>query len=880
MTPLRVLTGMVEHTTSDTLTIRTADGSSTTRFGPDWHESIRSLRTGDEVVVHDGDDPILVTHPKALIDVTELTECMGTSTDVPEVAVLRRFIPSALNVKATEGAIANAAFDMLVRDPSVSDDEVLHRASRSRALSMALAGVHSSAPKEIETNVRALIPVFRETIATWHDQEIDLEASIVAPMLGLQGRLDIAVRQSDVQAQVDVIELKSGSAPGRGIRPAHQAQVAAYGAMLRTIRPNMHGTMSVWYPRATQDQMRAVNDTDGTWLRRLMHVRNAVLDMERGLAERNFAVLKRLTPERLSPAGTFLRDDAQRFLRAYTGMSSHERMMSQAWITSIANEQLAQRERAEHSRLMLEDLRITTATPVLDGTLVTMERTTIGVTHGFRSGDHIVMTSISGGTTAELPAVFKGAIRDVRPTEIDLHLRTSLQALQRSAPDTRWTMVADTNDAGLRRQYATVLSAAEAPSHHRAVLLGESAPGVGDLQDVITAAATTPDVFLVHGPPGTGKTSVLLHGIVERLMQNEHERVLLIAFTNRATDEIERAVLRACPPEQVLSLRSGATDHVTSERLKHARCVVSTIAFMQRSLEVLSLGFTTVIVDEASQALDAHVLGILSRVPRCILIGDHLQLPPVVTQSEERMTISNDTLIQLGMTRTATTTFERLMSVFERNGWTHAIGRLTVQGRMHHAIQEFVNATAYEGRLRPLSPWQTSDDVWLHTDDPQLQAIVRHRLCFIPVPASPTSAMTEARIVAHITTQLLREIDRQGASFSVGVITPFRAQITAIRDLLPPDIRDRISVDTVERYQGSERDVIIFSPAVVDAEGLRTITSLSTTYSTSTDRKLNVAVTRARQQFIMVGRADILSETYSYGILLEFSSFTETSIVS
>jgi DNA replication ATP-dependent helicase Dna2 len=880
MTPLRVLTGVVEHTAIDSITLRTSTGSHTTRFDAPWHATIGALRPNDEVVIHDGDAPMLVTHPKALIDVTELAECMGTSVDVPEVAILRRFIPSALNIKATEGAIANAAFDMLVRDPMLSDDEVLQRAIRSRMLSVALAGVHSTADNEISSNVRLLLPAFREMIASWQHHAIDLEVSIVAPTLGLQGRLDIAVRDMQRPSHVDVIELKSGSAPGRGIRPAHQAQVAAYGAILRAIRPTMHGSLSVWYPRAHSDALRDVSDAQGSWLKRLMLVRNAVLIMERALAERDFSVLQRLTPERLSPAGTFLRDDAQRFRTGYAGLTTEERMIAQAWITSIANEQLAQRERAENTRLMLDELRIVSAIPATDGVLLTVERTTLGTAHGFRNGDHVVMTSAATDVTGDLPAVFKGSIRDVRPTELDLLLRTSIDAIRRTHDAMRWTLVADTNDAGLRRQYSTVLACAESPASHRAVLFGERAPGMGDLGDVVTAAVTAPDVFLVHGPPGTGKTSVVLHDIVQRLLQHPHERVLLVAFTNRATDEIERAVLRACPAEDVLSLRSGATEHITSERLRTARCVVSTIAFMQRSMEVMELDFTRVIVDEASQALDAHVLGILSSVPRCILIGDHLQLPPVVTQPEERMTVAHETLQALGVTRTATTTFERLMTVFERNGWTHAIGRLNVQGRMHERIQSFVNATAYEGRLSPLSAWQSSDEVWLRTEDPLLQQVVGKRLCFIPVSATPLSPTEEARIAAVLATAFQREFMRQGAAHTVGVITPFRAQITAIRDQLPPDIRDRITVDTVERYQGSERDVIIFSPAVTDEDGLRTITSQSTTYGSSTDRKLNVAVTRARQQFIMVGRPDILSETYSYGFLLQFSSFTETSIVS
>jgi DNA replication ATP-dependent helicase Dna2 len=114
----------------------------------------------------------------------------------------------------------------------------------------------------------------------------------------------------------------------------------------------------------------------------------------------------------------------------------------------------------------------------------------------------------------------------------------------------------------------------------------------------------------------------------------------------------------------------------------------------------------------------------------------------------------------------------------------------------------------------------------------------------------------------------LKTYNRQ---WTIGVITPFRAQIAAILHLAHQrdvDLRD-VTIDTVERYQGGARDVIIMSCASNNPTALARISSMNTE---GVDRKLNVAITRARQQFVLTGVPEVLENSKAYAALIRMSA--------
>jgi DNA replication ATP-dependent helicase Dna2 len=105
--------------------------------------------------------------------------------------------------------------------------------------------------------------------------------------------------------------------------------------------------------------------------------------------------------------------------------------------------------------------------------------------------------------------------------------------------------------------------------------------------------------------------------------------------------------------------------------------------------------------------------------------------------------------------------------------------------------------------------------------------------------------------------------------YSIGIISPFRAQGSLIRNMLQDVIKKDINVDTVERYQGSERDVIIISTGLNYPLMLKSIESVVNINGKIIDRKLNVAITRAKQQLIITGNATVLEQSESYRKLIE-----------
>jgi len=283
--------------------------------------------------------------------------------------------------------------------------------------------------------------------------------------------------------------------------------------------------------------------------------------------------------------------------------------------------------------------------------------------------------------------------------------------------------------------------------------------------------------------------------------------------------------------------------------------------------------FDLAVVDEASQILETSLIGLLSRVKKFILIGDHLQLPAIVQQKENFTKVENQALTDLGFKDLSASLFERMYTSAVSNGWEHAIGQLSHQGRMHVDIMDFANQHFYDNSLRALKllPRLTAHEFFLNIDRPY------NRLEYYPSEVDLESESIkinrhEAQAVRRIITQLLQTYLESGKNMdagSIGVITPYRAQIAAIRQELDDHniaYEGLITIDTVERYQGGARDIIIMSCCMNYSFQLKALVSLS---DSGIDRKLNVAITRAREQFMLIGNQAILCQNQMYKSFIE-----------
>ena len=210
---------------------------------------------------------------------------------------------------------------------------------------------------------------------------------------------------------------------------------------------------------------------------------------------------------------------------------------------------------------------------------------------------------------------------------------------------------------------------------------------------------------------------------------------------------------------------------------------------------------------------------------------------------------------------------------------------LSRQGRMHESINAWVSQTYYGSRLDTVPlPHQVSPLPWQHfdTSDALQTTVATRRMAQFDTQqeysgANPKINTSEASIVAQIVQALYRLSTANHISWNpetgIGIIVPFRAQISAVRTALSrtgvPDC-EKITIDTVERYQGSQRDTIIYSTVVSHAAQLPVLSSSCESVEQFTDRRLNVAVTRSREQFFLVGNLALLRRLPDYDSLIGY----------
>jgi superfamily I DNA and/or RNA helicase len=395
--------------------------------------------------------------------------------------------------------------------------------------------------------------------------------------------------------------------------------------------------------------------------------------------------------------------------------------------------------------------------------------------------------------------------------------------------------------------------------------------------------------------------------VEEELRTSNKPSILLTAYTNRAVDEICAMLCSLLPSlGKGLFLRIGNaascderyrpylldTALAGTSTLEEARSlidstpvIVSTTSMLLAQPFIMELKqFSLTIVDEASQILEPSLIGILSSeaVGRFVLVGDYKQLPAVVQQESGESIISEPCLQAIGMTDCRHSLFERLIGWEHRQRGAQFTGILHFHGRMHPDVASFPLQHFYaEERLCavPLPHQQEKAIGYAPPSRDHLdRLLLTHRVLFIDtneVNQEHHNSTLQEQVEARIVADLLQRIHRFtapifDASKTVGVIVPYRRQIALIRQqlhtLCPQLPAEEITIDTVERYQGSQRDVIIYSLGVSHRYQMDFITASTFIDSKGMpiDRKLNVALTRARRQTIVVGNGALLRHSPLY----------------
>ena len=437
-------------------------------------------------------------------------------------------------------------------------------------------------------------------------------------------------------------------------------------------------------------------------------------------------------------------------------------------------------------------------------------------------------------------------------------------------------------------------------------------------EDAVNMVLRAKDVAIVHGPPGTGKTTTLVEAIRETLMREN--QVLVCAQSNMAVDWISEKlvdrginVLRIGNPTRVNdkmlsftyerrfeahpdyphlwairkairdlrshrkrgdekyhqkleSLKSRATEleiRINADLFGEARVIASTlVSSANRLLDGQKFG--TLFIDEAAQAMEAACWIPMRRVSRVVLAGDHCQLPP---------TVKSIAALKAGLGKT----------LMERIVETHpeVVTLLKIQYRMNDDIMRFSSDYFYNGQVEsaPEVKYRSILDMdvpmtWLDTsefkpENPESSESPDFKEQFVGESFGRINK-AEAELTLLALQYYFNQIGKQrllDERIDVGIISPYRAQVQYLRRLLMKKeffkpFRRHISVNTVDGFQGQERDIIVISLVRSNDEGqigfLRDL------------RRMNVAITRARMKLIILGDKETMTQHPFYRRLWQY----------
>jgi ATP-dependent RNA/DNA helicase IGHMBP2 len=473
----------------------------------------------------------------------------------------------------------------------------------------------------------------------------------------------------------------------------------------------------------------------------------------------------------------------------------------------------------------------------------------------------------------------------------------------------------DTKDKGTLIQ---TLTGQKQPTFNIDIPLPEIAGLNQSQQAAVQQILAANELAIVHGPPGTGKTTTLVQAI-KALINRDKQPVLVVAPSNAAVDLLSEKlsdeglnVVRVGNPARVnerqlsLTLDSKMTAHpqnkeikrlkkqareyrdmahkykrsfgyaereqrkalftearnisneverteqyITSDVLSRAQVITATLVGANH-YTVRQLQFDTVVIDEAAQALEPACWVPILKAKKVVMAGDHCQLPPTIKSAEA---------VRGGL---GTTLMEKCVDLHPK-----AVTLLQEQYRMHRQIMQFSSGEFYGGRLQahPMvaehkllpddQPLVFMDTAGCGYEEKKVDAGI----------SNPEEANSMFRHLAAYVQQLLPHYALT-AFPSIAIISPYRHQVEWLKEQVPvfpglTEVLPAISVNTIDSFQGQERDIVYISLTRSNADNV--IGFLSEI------RRMNVAMTRARKKLVVIGDSATIAQFPFYADFISYA---------
>jgi len=841
-----------------------------------WTESAELLEPGMELLVTDADEreyrgetqyattgeSYVVVEPSFLVNVTAIRNWV----ECPRLYYLNKLSGVPLNYPVVKGTIVHEVFGDLLRGRDL--EESIDARVDERGLQLGLLG---ESPEDVAEDVRqnaAAIEGWLEQGRLTDEDQWRSEQLLISETFGIRGRADAIRRGAPV-------ELKTGKNLRKEPRFKDKVQAACYGLLLEEHGGSVDTGTLLYTKNSALDRNEETGDLtpakdfsmgDGL-LKYVVRLRNEIAAMEtngevptgyEGNATCEYCfeqdtcmvVSGRLDQEsKAGQIGTPLpADEREYFKRLYRAIEEERREVHREYAKLW--EQTAE-ERADDDRALI-DLEFLEATALSEGRWELRARRTAGGSSKLREGDLVLASDghpVRGN--AELARIERLDERVVL---------TADEPVEVSRLDVYPSEL--TTDRLLVALHDFLL---KGDGRRKDVLFGRTAPKFEPIEETfidnndaqneaVRAAVGAEDFALIHGPPGTGKTYTIASAI--RAMVERGERVLLSAFTNRAVDNALEATLEqlegVLEPEQIVRVgsESGVREDMQAYRLERSGNPTRRVADLEEaqvvaattatcgSREMKEQAFDVALVDEAAQLTEPGSFAAINLASRFVLVGDHEQLPPVV-RAENDLTES---------------LFERLVDDHPEAGVM-----LDRQYRMNQRIQYFASQEFYDGDLRPAEATvagRTLEDLEGVSRN-QLPADLRDPVSFVAVEGD-NGQYTDAEEADRIAELIETYTDAGLSHDQIGVIAPFRAQVSTISPRVPADV----TVDTVDRFQGSSQELIIVSfTATGTLEG-----PIFEDY-----RRINVALTRPKRALVLVGDPRALASDPVYERMLEWA---------